>query len=159
CSPRPPSITGPVQRAGARQATIYASAASRRTITSKICTKPGYPKAMPENLSQRLARVVQKMRGEARLTTANTQEMLRGIRVALLEADVALPVVRDFIGRVRERALGQDVLGSLTPGQALVGVVHRELTQLMGGQSAELDLASQPPAVVLMAGLQGAGKT
>ena len=114
---------------------------------------------MLENLSQRLGRVVKTMRGEARLTEANTQEMLREIRVALLEADVALPVVRDFIARVREKALGQDVVGSLTPGQALVGVVHRELTELMGGKTAELDLASQPPAIVLMAGLHGAGKT
>jgi len=114
---------------------------------------------MFDNLSQRLARVVKTMRGEARLTEANTQEMLREIRIALLEADVALPVVRDFIARVREKALGQDVLSSLSPGQALVGVVHRELTDLMGGSSAELDLATQPPAVVLMAGLQGAGKT
>jgi signal recognition particle subunit SRP54 len=114
---------------------------------------------MLENLSQRLSRVVKTMRGEARLTEANTQEMLREIRVALLEADVALPVVRDFVARVREKALGQDVVGSLTPGQALVGVVHRELTELMGGKTAELDLATQPPAIVLMAGLQGAGKT
>ena len=114
---------------------------------------------MLDNLSQRLARVVKTMRGEARLTEANTQEMLREIRVALLEADVALPVVRDFIARVREKALGQEVVGSLSPGQALVGVVHRELTALMGGRSAELDLASRPPAIVLMAGLQGAGKT
>ena len=114
---------------------------------------------MLENLSQRLGRVVKTMRGEARLTEANTQEMLREIRVALLEADVALPVVRDFIARVREKALGQDVVGSLTPGQALVGVVNRELAELMGGKTAELDLASQPPAIVLMAGLQGAGKT
>jgi len=114
---------------------------------------------MLDNLSQRLARVVKTMRGEARLTEANTQEMLREIRIALLEADVALPVVRDFIARVREKALGQEVLQSLSPGQALVGVVHRELADLMGGTSAELNLATQPPAVVLMAGLQGAGKT
>lgn len=114
---------------------------------------------MFDNLSQRLARVVKTMRGQARLTEANTQEMLREIRIALLEADVALPVVRDFIGRVKEKALGQEVLQSLSPGQALVGVVHRELTALMGGDAAELDLATQPPAVVLMAGLQGAGKT
>ena len=99
------------------------------------------------------------MRGEARLTESNTQEMLREIRIALLEADVALPVVREFIARVREKALGQEVLQSLTPGQALVGVVNRELTDLMGGATAELDLAVQPPAIVLMAGLQGAGKT
>jgi signal recognition particle subunit SRP54 len=114
---------------------------------------------MLDNLSQRLARVVKTMRGEARLTEANTQEMLREIRIALLEADVALPVVRDFIARVREKALGQEVLQSLSPGQALVGVVHRELADLMGGTSAELNLATKPPAVVLMAGLQGAGKT
>ncbi|MEN9774627.1 MAG: p48 [Pseudomonadota bacterium] len=114
---------------------------------------------MLDNLTQRLSRVVKTMRGQARLTEANTQEMLREIRVALLEADVALPVVRDFIARVREQALGQDVIGSLTPGQALVGVVHRELTALMGGDGSALNLSTQPPAVILMAGLQGAGKT
>ncbi len=114
---------------------------------------------MFDNLSQRLARVVKTMRGEARLTEANTQEMLREIRIALLEADVALPVVRDFIAKVREKALGQDVVGSLSPGQALVGVVHQELTALMGGATAELNFATQPPAIILMAGLQGAGKT
>jgi signal recognition particle subunit SRP54 len=114
---------------------------------------------MLDNLTQRLSRVVKTMRGEARLTETNMQDMLREIRVALLEADVALPVVREFIARVREAALGQEVVGSLTPGQALVGVVHRELTQLMGGAGTGLDLAAQPPAVILMAGLQGAGKT
>ncbi len=114
---------------------------------------------MFDNLSQRLARVVKTMRGEARLTEANTQEMLREIRIALLEADVALPVVRDFIGKVREKALGQEVISSLSPGQALVGVVNRELVELIGGTTAELNLATQPPAIILMAGLQGAGKT
>ncbi|HMN81878.1 MAG TPA: signal recognition particle protein [Burkholderiaceae bacterium] len=114
---------------------------------------------MLDNLSQRLARVVKTLRGEARLTEANTQEMLREIRIALLEADVALPVVRDLIARIREKAMGQEVLTSLTPGQALVGVVNRELTDLMGGAAAELNFATQPPAIVLMAGLQGAGKT
>jgi signal recognition particle subunit SRP54 len=114
---------------------------------------------MFDNLSQRLARVVKTMRGEARLTEANTQEMLREIRIALLEADVALPVVRDFIAKVREKALGQEVISSLSPGQALVGVVHRELVELIGGTTAELNLATQPPAIILMAGLQGAGKT
>src|SRR5690606_21208449 len=99
------------------------------------------------------------MRGEARLTEANTQEMLREIRIALLEADVALPVVRDFIARVKEKALGTEVLQSLTPGQALVGEVHKALTDLMGGETAELALAAQPPVVILMAGLQGSGKT
>jgi signal recognition particle subunit SRP54 len=112
-----------------------------------------------DNLTQRLARVVKTIRGEARLTEANIQDALREVRVALLEADVALPVVRDFIDRVRDAALGEDVAGSLTPGQALVGVVHRELTALMGGENAELDLAVAPPAVVLLAGLQGSGKT
>jgi signal recognition particle subunit SRP54 len=114
---------------------------------------------MLENLTQRLSRVVKTIRGEARLTEANIAEALREVRVALLEADVALPVVKDFIARVREQALGQDVVGSLTPGQALVGVVHRELAALMGGENAALDLAVTPPAVVLMAGLQGSGKT
>jgi signal recognition particle subunit SRP54 len=114
---------------------------------------------MFENLSQRLSRVVKTLRGEARLTDANVQDALREVRVALLEADVALPVVKEFVARIKEKALGQEVLGSLTPGQALVGVVHRELVTLMGGENQELNLATQPPAVVLMAGLQGAGKT
>ena len=118
---------------------------------------------MLDNLTQRLSRVVKTIRGEARLTEANTQDMLREVRMALLEADVALPVVRDFVAKVKDRALGQEVSGSLNPGQALVGVVHKELTALMGGDlgadASELSLASQPPAVILMAGLQGAGKT
>jgi len=114
---------------------------------------------MLDNLTQRLSRVIKSVRGEARLTESNVQEALREVRMALLEADVALPVVRDFIARVKEKALGQDVVGSLTPGQALVGVVHAELTALMGGENAALDLAVSPPAVILMAGLQGSGKT
>ena len=118
---------------------------------------------MLENLTQRLSRVVKTIRGEARLTEANTQEMLREVRLALLEADVSLPVVREFVANVKEKALGAEVVGSLSPGQALVGVVHRELTALMGGDlgpdSSELSLAMQPPAIILMAGLQGAGKT
>jgi len=112
-----------------------------------------------ENLSERLSRIAKTIRGEARLTGANIQEALREVRMALLEADVALPVVKAFIERVREAALGAEVVGSLTPGQALVGVVHRELTALMGGEDAALDLAVTPPAVVLLAGLQGSGKT
>jgi signal recognition particle subunit SRP54 len=112
-----------------------------------------------ENLTGRLARIVKTIRGEARLTEANIQEALREVRVALLEADVALPVVRDFIAAVKDKALGAEVVGSLTPGQALVGVVHRELARLMGESNAALDLAAQPPAVILMAGLQGSGKT
>ncbi|WP_322999910.1 signal recognition particle protein [Castellaniella sp.] len=118
---------------------------------------------MLDNLTSRLSRIVKTMRGEARLTEANTQEMLREVRLALLEADVALPVVREFVARVKTAALGQEVAGSLNPGQALVGVVHKELTGLMGGdlgaEAGELSLAAQPPAVILMAGLQGAGKT
>ncbi len=114
---------------------------------------------MLDNLTQRLAKVVKTLRGQARLTEDNISEMLREVRMALLEADVALPVVKDFIARIKEKAVGQEVVGSLTPGQALVGVVHQELTDLMGGAKAELNFATQPPAIILMAGLQGAGKT
>ncbi|MFZ6798766.1 signal recognition particle protein [Undibacterium sp. Di24W] len=118
---------------------------------------------MLDNLTQRLAKVVKTMRGEARLTESNTAEMLREVRMALLEADVALPAVRELIARVKEKAMGEDVIGSLTPGQALVGVVQKELASLIGadlGDSAsELNFATQPPAIILMAGLQGAGKT
>jgi signal recognition particle subunit SRP54 len=112
-----------------------------------------------ENLTERLSRIAKTIRGEARLSEANIQGALREVRMALLEADVALPVVKTFVERVREAALGAEVAGSLTPGQALVGVVHRELTALMGGEDAALDLAVTPPAVVLLAGLQGSGKT
>ena len=114
---------------------------------------------MFDNLTGRLSRVVKTLRGEARLTDTNTQDALREVRMALLEADVALPVVKAFIERIREKAVGEEVVGSLTPGQALVGVVHRELVALMGEHSESLNLAAQPPAVILMAGLQGAGKT
>ncbi len=117
---------------------------------------------MLENLTDRLSRVVKTMRGQARLTESNTAEMLREIRLALLEADVALPVVKSLLEQIKFKALGEEVVGSLSPGQALVGVVQRELAQVMAGesnQSGELNLATQPPAVILMAGLQGAGKT
>src|ERR687897_585594 len=114
---------------------------------------------MLDNLTARLAKIVKTVRGEARLTEANIQEALREVRVALLEADVALPVVKHFIDAVRAKALGEEVVGSLTPGQALVGVVHRELASLMGEANVGLNLAAQPPAVILMAGLQGSGKT
>lgn len=117
---------------------------------------------MLENLTDRLSRVVKTMRGEARLTESNTSEMLREIRLALLEADVALPVVKSLLEQIKFKALGEEVVGSLSPGQALVGVVQRELAQVMrgdGAQAGELNLATQPPAVILMAGLQGAGKT
>jgi signal recognition particle subunit SRP54 len=114
---------------------------------------------MASALTDRLSRLVKTMRGQARITESNVQDMLREVRMALLEADVALPVVRDFIARVKDKALGAEVVGSLTPGQALVGIVNRELAATMGEGVADINLAAQPPAVILMAGLQGAGKT
>ncbi|MFN8898409.1 MAG: signal recognition particle protein [Pseudomonadota bacterium] len=114
---------------------------------------------MASTLTDRLSRLVKTMRGQARITESNVADMLREVRLALLEADVALPVVRDFLARVKDKALGQEVVGSLNPGQALVGIVHKELAATMGEGVADLDLAVQPPAVILMAGLQGAGKT
>ena len=114
---------------------------------------------MFESLSQRLSTTVQRLRGKGRLTEANIRDALREVRIALLEADVALPVVQALIQRVQVKALGQEVLRSLTPGQALVKVVRDELTALMGTANTDLNLAAAPPAVVLMAGLQGTGKT
>lgn len=114
---------------------------------------------MLDNLTQRLARVMKTLRGEARLTEENIADALREVRLALLEADVALPAVKALIAAVKEKAVGEAVIGSLSPGQALIGVVHRELTLLMGEVHSGLNLATQPPAIVLMAGLQGAGKT
>jgi len=114
---------------------------------------------MFENLTSRFSGIIKTLRGEARLTESNIQDALREVRLALLEADVALPVVKDFIARVKEKAVGHDVLNSLTPGQALVGVVNQELINIMGGEKADINLATAPPAVILMAGLQGAGKT
>ena len=114
---------------------------------------------MLDNLTQRLARVMKTLKGEARLTESNIADALREVRMALLEADVALPVVKDFIAAVREKAVGEEVIGSLSPGQALIGVVHAELTKVMGDAHEGLNFNTQPPAIVLMAGLQGAGKT
>jgi signal recognition particle subunit SRP54 len=114
---------------------------------------------MASALTDKLSRLVKEIRGQARITETNVTEMLREVRMALLEADVALPVVRDFIARVKEKALGQEVLGSLTPGQALVSIVNKELAATMGQGVSDINLAAQPPAVILMAGLQGAGKT
>ncbi len=114
---------------------------------------------MLDALTQRLSSVVKTLRGHARITEDNVQEMLREVRLALLDADAGLPVVKEFVARVKEKALGQEVVGSLTPGQALVGIVHRELAELMGGANAALDFATTPPAVILLAGLQGSGKT
>src|ERR1700712_2477031 len=114
---------------------------------------------MASNLTDRLSQLVKTMSGQARITEANVQDMLREVRMALLEADVALPVVRDFVARVKEKALGQEVLGSLKPGQALIGIVNRELAATMGDGVVDINLVAQPPVVILMAGLQGAGKT
>ena len=114
---------------------------------------------MLDALTQRLSSVVKTLRGHSRLTEDNVQEMLREVRLALLDADAGVPVVKDFIAKVKEKSLGQEVAGSLTPGQALVGIVHRELTALMGGASVPLDFATTPPATILLAGLQGSGKT
>src|SRR3989344_8000908 len=130
---------------------------------------------MFDNLTQKLSATLNRLRGAGRLTEDNIRDSLRGVRVALLEADVALPVVKDFLEQVRQRAVGQEVSASLTPGQALVKIVHDELVRLMGagdvqeaqvsraqgraGATEALDLATRPPAVILVAGLQGAGKT
>jgi signal recognition particle subunit SRP54 len=127
---------------------------------------------MLDNLTNRLAGIVKTLRGQSRFSEENISDALRDVRMALLEADVGLPVVKEFIARVKEKALGADVMQSLTPGQAFIGVVHRELVALMGGESAgtaeplalklhalPLNLATTPPAILLMAGLQGAGKT
>ncbi len=114
---------------------------------------------MLDTLTQRLSSVVKTLRGHSRITEENVQDMVREVRLALLDADAGLPVVKDFVGRVRQKAMGQEVIGSLTPGQALVGIVYRELVDLMGGANAQLSFAMQPPAVILLAGLQGSGKT
>ena len=114
---------------------------------------------MFDNLTQRLTKTMQKLRGKGRLTEDSIRETLREVRIALLEADVALPVVQSFIGQVRERALGQEVISSLQPGQAFVKIVHDELVRVMGEENAALDLKASAPVVVLLAGLQGSGKT
>ncbi|KUE81023.1 signal recognition particle protein [Aeromonas schubertii] len=114
---------------------------------------------MFENLTDRLSRTLRNISGRGRLTEENIKETLREVRMALLEADVALPVVRDFVARVKERAVGQEVAKSLSPGQAFIKIVHAELVGVMGEANEQLNLAAQPPAIILMAGLQGAGKT
>ncbi len=114
---------------------------------------------MFENLSGRLSDAARQLSGKGRLTESNIKDTLRQVRLALLEADVALPVVKSFIERIRERALGEEVGKSLTPGQELVKIIHAELVHILGDESVPLDLRVQPPAVILLAGLQGAGKT
>ncbi len=114
---------------------------------------------MFENLTERLERTFKNLRGQGRLTEENIQQSMREVRMALLEADVALPVVKTFINQVKERAVGEEVSTSLTPGQALIKIVQNELERVMGEANEELNLRAQPPAVILMAGLQGSGKT
>ena len=114
---------------------------------------------MFEQLSERLSKAASALTGRGRLTDENIRDTMRQVRMALLEADVALPVVRDFTNRVKDRAVGTEVSGSLTPGQALIKVIHDELVRTMGEENRELDLRSQRPVIVLLAGLQGAGKT
>ncbi len=114
---------------------------------------------MFDNLTQRLTRTINNLRGRGRITEENVSEVLREVRIALLEADVALPVIKRFVDAVKSQALGTEVAESLTPGQAFIGILHRELVQLMGGARAGFSLRAQPPILVLLAGLQGAGKT
>ena len=114
---------------------------------------------MFDNLTSRLTRTLEALRGRGRITEENIGETLREVRVALLEADVALPVIRTFIDAVKGKAIGAEVASSLTPGQAFIGILHHELVELMGGPRAGITLRAQPPIIVLLAGLQGAGKT
>ncbi|MDO1510771.1 MULTISPECIES: signal recognition particle protein [unclassified Neisseria] len=114
---------------------------------------------MLDNLTNRFSNILKNIRGQAKLTEDNIKDALREVRLALLEADVALPVVKEFINNVKEKALGQEITGSLTPDQAFIGVVNNALIELMGKENSTLNLAVSPPAVILMAGLQGAGKT
>ena len=114
---------------------------------------------MLENLTDKLQSVVKTIRGQARFTEENISDAMREVRIALIEADVAIPVVKYFIDKVKEKALGAEVLKSVSPGQAIIKIVQDELTSLMGSDNAELNIATKPPAIVLMAGLQGSGKT
>src|SRR5215468_10850045 len=114
---------------------------------------------MFDNLTARLTRTIENLRGRGRITEDNIGEAMREVRVALLEADVALPVIKTFIESVKSKAVGTEVASSLTPGQAFIGILHKELVDLMGGPRAGINLRAQPPIIVLLAGLQGAGKT
>ncbi|MFL6787879.1 MAG: signal recognition particle receptor subunit alpha, partial [Sphingomicrobium sp.] len=114
---------------------------------------------MFDTLSDRLGSVFDRLRGRGALSEADVRSAMREVRVALLEADVALPVARDFVDQVTEKAVGQEVLRSVTPGQMVVKIVHDALVATLGSETAELDLAVTPPAVIMMVGLQGSGKT
>lgn len=112
-----------------------------------------------EGLADRLQSTIQKIRGKGKVSEADVKEMMREVRLALLEADVNFKVVKDFVKKVSERAVGQEVLKSLTPGQQIIKIVNEELTALMGGEQSKIAVASRPPTVIMMVGLQGAGKT
>jgi len=114
---------------------------------------------MFDHLSDRLSQAARNLSGKGRLSESNIKDTLRQVRLALLEADVALPVVKSFVERIRERAIGEEVGKSLTPGQALVKIIHSELVAILGSDTVPLDLRAQPPVVIMLAGLQGAGKT
>ncbi len=128
---------------------------SRYTLPSHLCIV----EIMFEILSDRLSRAARNLSGKGRLSESNIKDTLRQVRLALLEADVALPVVKTFIQKIRERAVGDEVGKSLTPGQALVKIIHRELVAILGRDTVPLDLKAQPPVVILLTGLQGSGKT
>ena len=112
-----------------------------------------------EGLADRLQNTIQKIRGKGKVTEQDVKEMMREVRLALLEADVNFKVVKDFVKRVSERAVGQEVMKSLTPGQQVIKVVKEELTNLMGGEQSKIAVSNRPPTVIMMVGLQGAGKT
>jgi len=114
---------------------------------------------MFENLTGRLSEAAKTLSGKGRITESNVKDTLRQVRLALLEADVALPVVKSFIDRIREQAVGEAVSKSLTPGQALLKIIHNQLVSILGDTHTPIDLRAQPPVVILLAGLQGAGKT
>lgn len=115
--------------------------------------------AVFNSLAEKLQETFRKLRNKGKLTEADVSEAMREVRVALLEADVSFKVVKEFIGKVKERAVGQEVLESLTPGQHVVKIVHEELTTLMGSSQSKIVIASKPPTVIILVGLQGAGKT
>ena len=114
---------------------------------------------MFESLSDRLQQTLKKLRGHGKLTEDDVNEAMRDVRMALLEADVNFKVVKNFVKTVKERAIGQDVLETLTPAQVVIGIVDEELTNLMGGTQSRITMSPQPPTIIMMAGLQGAGKT
>src|SRR5512139_2011347 len=149
----------PMCRARRWKASRCAAWRASRMRCARCSADPTYNRAMFAKLTERLGKAVESLRGRGRLTEDNIAESLREVRMALLEVDVALPVVKRFIDAVKAKAVGTEVVGSLTPGQALIGVIHDELVTLMAGSAQAFDLRHAPPAVILLAGLQGAGKT